>query len=62
MNVQLINQNDGSIEIIVESDGFIERGCVTGAHLVSAKKAQLEHAITERAKEAYFEQIRSCDI
>mgnify|MGYP001177323553 FL=1 len=62
MNVELINHDDGSIEIIVESDGFIERGCVTASHLVSAKRAELEHTITERAKEAYFEQIRSCDI
>ena len=51
----LINHDDGTVEIICEIDGFVERGWVTSHHLVPAKERQLKSAVRQAALNAIYD-------
>ena len=53
MNTELINLEDGTVEIIVRADGgFEEHGWVSSHHLVHTKERQLMQAIYRKAEAA----------
>ena len=54
MKTELINLEDGTVEIIVRSDGYEEHGWVSSHHLVPTKERQLMHAIYRKAEAALF--------
>ena len=50
MNTELINLEDGTVEIVVSGDGYVERGWVSSHHLVHSKERQLMQAIYRKAE------------
>jgi hypothetical protein len=67
MNTELINLEDGTVEIVVRADGgFEEHGWVSSHHLVHSKERQLMQAIYRKAEAAMFSNLPAptpvCDI
>lgn len=55
MNTELINLDDGTVEIVVTADGgFEEHGWVSSHHLVPTKERQLIQAIYRKAEAAFI--------
>ena len=52
MNTELINLEDGTVEIVVRADGYEEHGWVSSHHLVHTKERQLMQAIYRKAEAA----------
>ena len=52
MNTELVNLDDGTVEIIVRADGYEEHGWVSSHHLVHTKERQLMQAIYRKAEAA----------
>ena len=50
MNTELINLEDGTVEIVVRADGYEEHGWVSSHHLVHSKERQLMQAIYRKAE------------
>ena len=60
MTVTKRTLDDGTIEICVTENGFVEMGWVSSEHLTYTKISQLEAVIQRKATAAFFE--RSKDI
>ena len=54
MNTELVNLDDGTVEIIVRADGYEERGWVSSHHLVPTKERQLMQAIYRKAEASFL--------
>ena len=50
--------DDGTIEICVTENGFVEMGWVSSEHLTYTKINQLEAVIQRKAAAAFFERLQ----
>ena len=64
METELINLDDGTVQVIVRGDGYEEIGQVSGHHLVADKERQLIQEIYRRAEEDFLKAHNTaiCDI
>ena len=54
MKTTINNLDDGSVEVIVEADGFEpQRGVVSSHHLVETKERQMMNRLYQLALDAY---------
>ena len=56
MKTTINNLDDGSVEVIVEADGFEpQRGVVSSHHLVETKERQMQNRLYLMARQAFMD-------